>query len=367
MMSVFKSTALYLASFGITLLNIHFVRRRQTNKAKTKLSIKNFFCIVILSWPILLVYGLRFDVGIDYFSYLKFFLSVQNSEYGDMEIGYVVLNIIASKIFNDGYGIFVMTGILFAFIVYLLAEVYKDDVSSVFMLYIFLLVYFGVSCNGVRQTIAVTISVYAYQYAMKHKFIHFAAVIVVAALFHKSALFLIPLYFLTFIKGYVGINLFKVFCCLLGFLCIFFQNKILMFIQSIEMYAVYAGKLGNLGNPGMDAMVFLLYVLPVLILIEFSKSGLLNKKKKYQFLIMLMWVQIPIQCCGVFNHTLERMSLYCSIPQIVLIPAIVKYVKDPINRKMWGYVYKGWYLFYFLVMEMYLVGSGIKHYQLWSF
>ena len=64
---------------------------------------------------------------------------------------------------------------------------------------------------------------------------------------------------------------------------------------------VYSGNIAKSGA-GIYGLSFLLYVTPVLILIELTKNSLLYKKPEYQFFVLLMWLQIPIQCCGLYNQ-----------------------------------------------------------------
>lgn len=204
------------------------------------------------------------------------------------------------------------------------------------------MVYFGVLCNAVRQMIAVIICVDAYRYVLDRKIKSFFLFILIVSLFHKSALFCIPLYFLGYIRNSVEAAIFKFFCCLMGISCILFQDKVLAFMVLTK---VYSGNIAKSGA-GIYGLSFLLYVTPVLILIELTKNSLLYKKPEYQFFVLLMWLQIPIQCCGLYNQVLERMSLYCSVAQIVLVPAMIKDIKNSLNRKVWEYVYKMWYLFF---------------------
>lgn len=373
-MSAVYSAILYLGVFFLTIHNIKKVVVKTTYpKLYSELSgrryNKTLLCrviwILIASIPFILVYGLRFQVGADYRSYLSYFNYMRNggeiSLFGEFEPGYVILNMIAARVFHQGYGIFLIVGMLMILILYRLAQQFEKDASITLLYYIFFMVYFGVSCNVVRQMIAVTICAGAYHYILDRKFKLFILCILAAALFHKSALFCASLYFLGYIRSSAGAIVFKFSCCLMGLLCILFQDQVLSFMTFTKLYSGHVIASGI----GIRGVSFLLYVIPALILIELTKNGLLHKKPEYQFFVLLMWMQIPIQCCGLYNQVLERMSLYCSVAQVVLVPAIVKCIKDSLNRRIWEYVFKAWYLFHFIVMEIYLPGNGINGYQIW--
>lgn len=374
MMPSIYSAIIYLGVFFLTIHNIKKVTAKTeyprlyteiSGQRYNKTAIYRFLWILLAAIPFILIYGLRYQVGADYKNYLNYFNYIRNGGevelFGQFEPGYVILNMLAAIIFKKEYGIFLAVGMVLILLLYKLTQQYKEDISITFLLYIFFMVYFGVSCNIMRQTIAIIICVKAYQYVLDRKVKTFILCILTASLFHKSALFCIPLYFLGYIRGSVEAVIFKFFCCLMGLLCILFQDKVLSFMVFTKLYSGHSVNSGV----GIRGLSFLLYVTPILILIELTKNNLLHKKREYQFFVLLMWLQIPIQCCGLYNQVLERMSLYCSIAQIVLVPAIVKSTKNSLNRKIWEYVFKAWYLFHFLIMEIYLPGNGINNYQIW--
>lgn len=362
-MSVFYSVLVYLCTFIITIHNVEKVSVQDMHRSSCKL------WVLLAALPFILVYGLRFEVGVDYKTYLDFYNYTKSTGklklVSYLEPGYVALNYLAVLVFREGYGIFLIVGILLILLLYRLIEQYRNDISVSLMLYSFFMVYFGVSCNVVRQMIAVMICANSYHCILNRKPGKFIFGVLVAALFHKSALFCILLYFLSYIRSSIGVFSFKISCCSMGLFCILFQNKMLSFMKYIKWYSGhFSGQ--NSGN-GISGLAFLLYVVPTLILIGLTQNSLINKKRNYQFMVLLMWLQIPLQCCGVFNPVIERMSLYCSIAQIILVPAIVKSIKDSLNRQIWEFVFKIWYLIYFVVMDIYLAGNAINSYQIWNF
>ena len=112
-------------------------------------------------------------------------------------------------------------------------------------------------------------------------------------------------------------------------------------------------------------MVILLYVIPILLIIEFYKKELLKKDYRYNYLVALMYVQIPFQMGGYINREIEMFSIYSSILQVILVPTIINAIENSKKRKLALLITKIWYLIYFVVMNVIRDGYSIIPYQTW--
>lgn len=328
-----------------------------------------FILLSIIFMPIIYIYGFRYNVGVDYPTYLAYYRHVMN--YGDMsikdiptagfELGYVVLNIIASRLIKEEYGIFLIIGAAMCALLWNGLHYYRENLKIYQGIFIFFFVYFGTACNVARQMLAVLVILGSFKYIEKQEFFKFLIRILIASLFHKSALFCILFYLLkNCMKNQKQLYYLKLTMIISSILVFPLSSAITYLLDRFEMYSVHS-TYGGVGM--MSGMKFLLYVIPMLCFIEFFEKDLLYENRKYQIYIAIYYFQIPLQCLGTFNSVMERMALYCSIVQVILIPLIIKSIRNKSNRMIANMFCYSWYFIYFVVMEIVLSGNGIGKYQ----
>lgn len=357
---------LYLCSFSWATINAKILK---IGKKKNLLSMGITFMIVFT--PIIIIYGMRYNVGVDCHNYFLYFRNVLNDVPGAIsnifndrfEPGYVFLNVIAAQIIPKEYGCFLVTGFVMYFLLFWGLFYYRKELSISQGIFIFLTVYFGVSCNCVRQMLAVLVVLGSFKYILSKDLKKYLITIIIASLFHKSALFCIIFFLLTrYTENNKILIRLKLLAIILGFAISISAEPITSVIAHMGIYSGHATS-AYVGSGIAAGMKFLAYVIPMIFFIEFFKGNLLSGSRKYQIYIILYYFQIPFQCFGVFNAAAERMSLYCSIIQVILIPLITKSIKNPCNRFIANVYCYCWYIFYFLVMENILSGNGIGTYQ----
>lgn len=150
-------------------------------------------------FPVLLfsiAFGLRYGVGIDFYAYLKSF----SASYEELESYYepgLVCIIKLCRNFGLGSNTFFF---LLAFIQILFLYLsFRDNIAPA----VFLpssLIFTGIAMagymNNIRQTIALCIFAFAVHYISNRRFLLYILFIALAFLFHKSAVILLPLYFI---------------------------------------------------------------------------------------------------------------------------------------------------------------------------
>jgi hypothetical protein len=164
-------------------------------------NIRLFWVIV----AIIIVAGTRESyVGVDYSGYLEFYNYILNhgkfpSFWKENEVGWEYLNFIFAKL-GVPAGLFfgLVAGLIWFFFI-------KASYRFQFLLP---LMFFFVITNGVlfstfniqRQSIAIMIFFYAIRFIIEKKPFQYAIYILVASLFHVSALIMLPVYFLRIVK-----------------------------------------------------------------------------------------------------------------------------------------------------------------------
>ena len=200
---------------------------------------------IFISAIILIVFaGLRSsNVGTDTNNYVGIFQDFsyyQGSIFEintTIEIGYLFIQKIA-LFFSKQYWALLTTIAVFAVIpyFYVIKKLSKNVILSVFV-YITLAIYL-IFFNASRQGVAVAIASISIIYLFKRSMIKYFLCIVIASLFHNTAIILLPFYFVLTRK----ITLQSTFTYIvLGFICFTFLSLFLSFFSSdIEArYAVY--------------------------------------------------------------------------------------------------------------------------------
>lgn len=152
---------------------------------------------VITALIFAVIVGLRWDVGMDYIPYYNF--AIGNYSY-DYQIGRLepiprFLALFTSTTSAPFYLWFMIMGFVQLFYVQrALKSVYYPILC--WGMFFFIAIFLHEQLNAVRQCAAVSIVLLSYYYVVKNDFKKFILLIVFAALFHKSALFVIPVYFI---------------------------------------------------------------------------------------------------------------------------------------------------------------------------
>ena len=250
---------IYYIALLIYILLLAFFTSYCKNKRRGR---KVFFFFVCVG--VILFQGFRsFSVGTDLASYLPAyteigFLGNKDFHYLNYEIGYVFLNKI---LFQIGVSERLFLIVLAAMIqIPIFQTIYRySDFPLLSILWYFAFGNFIMTFSGLRQSIAMSICFFAYHYIKEKKFFRFCFAIVVASLFHLSALFcliLYPLYYLKLDK--------KKFIGMLGSLLIIFLFRKPIFSLMSQLYYGEAKEMTATGAYTMFAVYLLIFILSFL-------------------------------------------------------------------------------------------------------
>lgn len=166
--------------------------------------------------------GIRWSVGSDNLSYIYNLITLDIGNKEELEIIYKQFVYFISS--NNIHYVFGLAALAFFQIFFLVKGILKSHAR--FVLAVLPIVLFGSwffidMMNAVRQYIASCIFIYALYFAWKRKALYYVLWIVIAALIHKSALLLLPLYFVspkfTIAKHRIVLLLIFFACFILGF------------------------------------------------------------------------------------------------------------------------------------------------------
>lgn len=167
-------------------------------------SILILFFIIFFS----LIYGFRFEVGVDWDNYIVMYERLVSDLYlfNTPEFGYKLLNVIAYYI-DEGIVtvIFLQTILFFGFSFFALKNLGLNPFYFFAIVAPYHLVMSGV--NLTRQSISISVFIYAVSFLVKNKKYYFLFFILLAGSFHTSALIFAPLFFIELKKRYAFLAL----------------------------------------------------------------------------------------------------------------------------------------------------------------
>ncbi len=363
------STIIYSFAFAISLV-LCYIYEKKVDKAECK---NRLLWMILIIAPVVILAGLRYGIGIDYFEYEENFY--QNkfekgfSYFIKEPLNFLIMQI-SHFIFPNSVVIFFVYSLITMVVLFLAIEYYKHRMSVTFALFIFYMTYYLVSYNIIRQMIAVMIIFYGIRYIFEKKFLNFFVCVVLAGMIHKTAYLMIIVYFFCdenlgflhkiklFEKPKISENtqsiIIYIVIGVLPFLLIPFIPKV---ISVLGIYKTYLTKQTALN------LNFLLYVLPILTLILVFRREILNENKQNEFFIRMIILQIPFQFMGGMIKYIDRFALYPAIMQIILIPILVRNLRASKMHKLIKFSIIGWYIFYFVVMFVILNSNGVMPYQ----
>lgn len=270
--------------------------------------------------------GLRVDVGTDYNSYVLLYQKFSEMSFSDLmaatgdedlEIGYFALIKLASVFTNDPWLMFMLAASLTIGIAYLaIKRLSPKNIPLTFLLYLLILVPFIM--NGVRQGIAVSIIFFAYSYIIRGKLTKYVITVLIASLFHTSALALMPLYLLRFItvKKRIDEPFTLLMSAFLGVITVLLIPTILTIISFIPALNTYLRYEDWEGGKALYPLVSMAILTPIVI-VTYQRLTKINPVM--QLMAALFFLEFATLFLGGISTAFSRMSFYFAIGGLVYI------------------------------------------------
>lgn len=279
--------------------------------------------IITIVW-LILFYSIRTDYGNDIPEYIRVFHRFRFYSFDNLinyderfEIGWAVLNLIFQPF---GWQIFLLfqTGFWFISVYYFISRFCKP--KNYWLIFIFFLfsTLFLSSLSMLRQTMAMAIVLWSVPLLLNKKIIKGIIVIIVASLFHKSAivcLIQVPIMYATKANSRVLIISYLVLFSLLLGVDVLMKNVLHYFLsfESFENFENYAVEKNTVGS-GFG----------VLFQVIIGVLFLLNSKKniKYKFCALSYCIGVLIIPFIYLGPSLGRLTYYfniCGLPAYALL------------------------------------------------
>lgn len=310
------------------------------NKNKRLLSIL-FFALFVFS-------AIRYDYGNDYASYLRWFnyiKSTGSNPFGE-QILYTFLNKISPS-FN-----FLLT-IVSGFYLYTVYRLIKNNVSDnyigvSFLIFLINPYLFLMNLSAIRQSIAIALFIIAVYFSKKRKIIPYIVLILLATLFHKSAIILLPFYFWANGKKVKKWHIIAILAVIvfLFFTPDKFNDLITYFLEFFDdkTYNHYFSEgTGNSIRSTVLTAVYLIYLL--LNIFKLDGKALVYTKL---YVIALIFAVLAYKL-----SMLTRLQMYFDIFSVVSLPGIIEWnIKN--NQKQISVLFNV-YIFPLLILLIYIL------------
>ncbi len=204
--------------------------------------------------------------------------------------------------------------------------IYRDSEEpfiSAIMLFAF---YYGFTLSGLRQTMAMGIILLSFKYIKERKLIKYLILVVIATLFHSSALIFLPAYWLVRMK----LGLKQIVLIIISFAICVFAPSIVRILLSIiawnESVGGYADTETKLNWSGYIIQV-LIFAFCLLFRWNWENDFKLYNKPTDSW-INLMVIGLCLQGASVIIAEAFRVSYYYSMASMLALPNIVQLQKD---------------------------------------
>lgn len=276
---------------------------------------------------LILIIGLRYQVGGDWPSYLEFLIRVKSSPLEDTilekyEISYNLLNWLSATMGADIYGVNFVCAIIFVGGLTRLSRAQPHPWLAIIVAVPYLIIV--VAMGYTRQAAAIGLLMYGFMYLLQGRLLMYLALVVIATTFHKPSIIFIAFSF--FRPG--G----KILLQGLGVIVLLVLGAGAFIIEEAENYYKHYVE-ENMDSTGGPVRV-LMNLLPVFILVGYWKKwGELFKDRWLWALIALLAIAcVPLVFYA--STAVDRMALYLIPLQLVVWSRYPALIKGRNNRKL---------------------------------
>lgn len=326
-----------MLSYTITILStamfawLHEATGKMKASSYPALGIKRAsFAFLLFSFlSIFLLSALRVDVGIDYPSYASWFDNLYTFESAYFEPGFTTMIQIIQYFTLDSQWLFIVSSAITLSFIFISAKKY----SPMFALSIFLFCTMGFlshSLNLTRQFIAISIVLFAYGYIVDKKLLKYLTTVMVASLFHKTALIMLPVYFFLRMRPskFVWLTV-----AVIATLLTAFKSQVISFVVE-NFYPQYYDKafVGEAIGSSYYMIVSVALIGSILYFIQQKRLDL--KVVRDRIIVNLVLTVALLHVVLNWVPLSNRVSLYFDILLILIIPQLVILMKDKTRKRI---------------------------------
>ena len=348
-MDNFLSLSFYIINFSISIFLSNIYQKAYKKRFKIN-ECKKTIWFFLITLPPVLVSSLRYNVGTDYNAYIEIYNRINHYwtssgawNYYRNEPLFFLINKISYLLFDSYLGVFFLSSLIIHLFIMLGLDNYKEHISISFALFIYYMYFFNFSLNGIRQTIALSIVFFALKYLLQRSFIKYLYWVVVATLFHNTAILTIPLYFLIYLNNNPAFKFVYYLSILLTPFVLIILIGAFINLPILESYSHYVTNKQLVIKPG-----FAIHILPILIPVFLFKKNVIRVNTKYQVFFDISLLNIPYTYVAYYVDWGQRMAKYTNTVYLLLIPLAINSVRKEKNKHLLLIYYIIYFAFYYI-------------------
>lgn len=308
-----------LATVGLAACAMFFPAERRVLLAHAGrvITIRQRRILIALSFlPMFLVSALRYRVGVDYMSYTYIFDALNSGGSAHTEWGYSFLNLAVGFFTGNAQWLYaVVAAITLALLFYGVFRFSPDPALSLFLFVT--MGYLFSSFNILRQYVSIALVFASLRLIERRRFVPFVLVVLAAASFHKTAVIMLPLYFLLHLRLKQS---YMLMLTLFGCGMIALRGPLTTLLVN-TFYPQYAGT--QLIRP-LSTFEFLYYaaVFGILILLCLRYREAFFSCTLNLILFNAVFYSFLMYLCLSFVPEINRIAVYIELFVILLIPRL---------------------------------------------
>lgn len=306
----------YYSSLFLALI---FLQIEKNSSKKLNTNICYFFVVSIL----VLIAGLRFQVGTDYPHYVNNYLYVYTKDDYSFfsQPAIFIISKISQFIYDDYATWFLLMSCITVIPTILLIIIRNEYVEWCIIFYI-LLGCWHFSFNLVKQSVAATILFCGYNYLKNRKFKQWILICVLAFTFHVSAILMVPVYFI--IDKQIKIR--KIILILIIGIIVFFSYDYLFDLINFlkqDRSLVY----GYYKTSSVNVLRVLVGWIPILLCLLWNEGKRYNGDLDFSCLFYLSLLNAVLNTAAMNSLYLYRFCCYTNMYNILFIPKVINGTK----------------------------------------
>lgn len=318
-----------------------------------------YFAIFILLFAVSMF---RWAVGNDYWPYMFGFRYFAEGRPVAYEPGFKLVIKIMQFITDKNNYVSIFTLFSFLTVFFFVKAIEEQSEWASYTLFLLLANgYYYSSLNSVRYYFAFALAMWSMKYILEERHLEFLLTILVGALFHKSILIVIPVYYLCRIKwNKIGVTIVLALSASLPIFKGFYRKIFFLF------YPFYEGSLFD--NSEVSYVNIAKSFAVVALCIIFYKSAIKGDKRN-QFFFNLNVASFLVYTCCSFLPEYTRIGYYFAGSQIFLIPSVLKRIPKKKARIFFTVAVTVCFVLYFgfFLYTCYDVNIRLLPYRNWIF
>ncbi len=319
---------------GVTALTLGLACLVNNRKVPARQRYINQVCLASVFMILFLLSALRIGIGNDYVSYVNTFHEI----YAGYDKSYIVtepgFNFVVKALYTMAGGeAYVLVFAVFAFVTVglFLKALYEQsaDFAMAFGLFMALGIYFR-TFNTVRYYLALAMAFYAMRYVLKKQYGWFLLWVAAAALFHKSVLFVLPVYLvanLPWKKWQIAL------CAALGGVALLFGRSFIMELL-LRIYKTYENT-PYLEQTGLrETLPGLVRCLLILVLGLVCYREAVQDQEANRFYFQLNLAAVGLYTFGSFLPLVSRLGYYLITAHVLFVPGVLRCIASEKKKRL---------------------------------